>query len=766
MLSELKSKEEMQPDSHDGSYELVREIIKAYSKLDSFANITYLDLDAVYAMAIISNRIGIDEKKDKVRNSCLLKEDKNRLVYLIDFIWEKVRRGTVYSNVEPNGEHLLGMIGTGFHTFRNSSTDECARRFIRMCVEISKEDDEENIYSIAQNVLNSSFRGMQAASASAVLHCLKPFVFPILNRLALSSTAFNMMGINLVRPGELSTYIDNCRRIAEFRNKELPFKNYRIIDLIIRDLEDDSNTDIVDKSKEDEVIEMKENYSEVIKTDAGFDHNIILYGPPGTGKTYNTTIYSVAIIEGKDVEVIKQEAEENYADVKARYDEYKASGRVDFTTFHQSYGYEEFIEGIAPLIEDDGNKSDVAYRYKDGIFKKFCSKAAETPVTRKLNQFTNDNPIVWKVSLKGAGENEVKSECFSNSHIRIGWDGYGENISETTEYINGGKKVLEAFINRMNIGDIVVTLNSQTTIDAIGVITGEPKWVDSYDKYKRVRSVKWILSGINADITRYDGGKKLIETSVYRLGMNQIDIEMLIEEMEKERNKEPYVFIVDEINRGNISKIFGELITLIENTKRKGMPEEMEVILPYTQKPFGVPNNVYILGTMNTADRSIALMDTALRRRFSFIEMLPRPELLDRVVVKDKGESVNVGEMLRIINKRIEHLYDREHTIGHAPFMKLVDEPSIDNLAGIFAKSVIPLLQEYFYEDYAKIRMVLGDNAKTNEEDQFVAKRDFNWDDDFLGEQPEEVENIDTTYEIMYDNFTNIRCYQGIIEKL
>ena len=189
----------------------------------------------------------------------------------------------------------------------------------------------------------------------------------------------------------------------------------------------------------------------------------------------------------------------------------------------------------------------------------------------------------------------------------------------------------------------------------------------------------------------------------------------------------PYVFIIDEINRGNISKIFGELITLIEETKRKGAAEAAEAILPYSGELFSVPNNLYIIGTMNTADRSIALMDTALRRRFSFIEMMPKPEVLSQIgigIINVGGTEINITKMLETINERITYLYDREHSIGHAYFRKLFDDPSLETLANIFKLNVIPLLQEYFYEDYRKIQLVLGDNEKSSDDFKFVLDKE------------------------------------------
>lgn len=264
-----------------------------------------------------------------------------------------------------------------------------------------------------------------------------------------------------------------------------------------------------------------------------FPLNQIFYGTPGTGKTFVTSAYAVAICENK---ILDEVLAENYSAIKNRYDELKDDGRIDFVTFHQSYGYEDFIEGIKPKIVD----RNVSYSVASGVFKKFCARAERNP-----------------------------------------------------------------FLN--------------------------------------------------------------------------------------------FVFIIDEINRGNISKIFGELITLIEDDKRG----EISVTLPYSQESFTVPKNVYIIGTMNTADRSIALIDTALRRRFNFVEMMPRPELLS-----DNIDGVNLQKMLEKLNTRIETLLDREHTIGHAYFIKC---KTLADIAEVFRNKVIPLLQEYFFDDYEQIRLILGE---------------------------------------------------------
>ena len=214
-----------------------------------------------------------------------------------------------------------------------------------------------------------------------------------------------------------------------------------------------------------------------------------------------------------------------------------------------------------------------------------------------------------------------------------------------------------------------------------------------------------------------------------------------------------YVLIIDEINRGNVSKIFGELITLLENDKRLGQENAIQVSLPYSKDSFGVPPNLFIIGTMNTADRSIAPIDTALRRRFHFEEMMPNLEVVQDIMIED----IEVYKLLDSINKRIEYLYDRDHTIGHAYFMALKNRNNIETLSTIFQNKIIPLLQEYFYDDWEKIRLVLGDNQKEDENLQFIKiKQGYNLKDLF-GDKGLDSLDIDDESNIYEINKAGIR---------
>lgn len=513
--------------------------------------------------------------------------------------------------------------------------------------------------------------------------------------------------------------------------------------------------------KEVDLSKFNPNYEEGEEEMTDVAMNTILYGPPGTGKTYNTVVYAVAVIENKPVASIKAES---YSAVLERYNAYKTDGLIEFTTFHQSYGYEEFIEGIKPVMDSDDEHSDIQYSIEDGLFKAFCNKAS-MPTTKKANVDLglNKTPTIWKVSLWSTGDNPTRTECLENGHIRIGWDDYGPDITDDTDFSeNGGKNVLNSFIYKMKVGDIVFSCYSSTTIDAIGVVTGDYEWCNGQfdDGLNRMRKVNWIVKGINEDIVEINGGSTMTLSTVYKLKVSLADAMALIQkhlpatvQMDDKRN---HVFIIDEINRGNISKIFGELITLIESSKRIGQAEGMKAKLPYSQQLFGVPDNVYIIGTMNTADRSIATIDTALRRRFRFKEMMPDAEVLSGISVED----ISISEMLSRMNKRIAVLYDREHTIGHAYFIPLRDNPTIEQLAEIFENAIVPLLQEYFYEDYEKIRLVLGDNNKDNRDEQFIiaVENDYN---ELFGSTDIGFDDS-VTYEINRAAFDKIEAYRSI----
>lgn len=445
--------------------------------------------------------------------------------------------------------------------------------------------------------------------------------------------------------------------------------------------------------------------------------NQILYGSPGTGKTYNTIDKALEILGVNTKSKSRQE-------LKTLFEDYKSKGQIEFVTFHQNYGYEEFVEGIKPKL-DNGKKDDkIEYEIKNGIFKQLCTTNYQ--VIKALEEHKENK--VWKVSLGEkkyhdnlrANESDyLWSYCRTHNEIRIGWTKEEKNSS------------IANFENEIKVGDIVCIFDSTKTIKAIGIVTSEASYNEKepngYENthlqyFKRVRKVKWIYEGI---LEIQNGNRQLDQNTVYQL--DEVSIPYLIEQISKTESK-PRILIIDEINRGNISKIFGELITLIEPSKRIGKDEELRVTLPYSQESFGVPSNLYIIGTMNTADRSITSLDTALRRRFEFVEMMPDATKLGTFV--SQGKTIDLQKMLTAINERIEFLYDREKTIGHA---YLLDIKNLDDLKEAFQNKIIPLLQEYFYNDYEAIQAVLNDNGmvipkqanKQKEQSGFLASNGF-----------------------------------------
>ncbi len=405
--------------------------------------------------------------------------------------------------------------------------------------------------------------------------------------------------------------------------------------------------------------------------------NQILYGPPGTGKTYHTIDKALEIL-GENLE--------NRDEKKAKFDEYVKNGQIVFTTFHQSYGYEEFVEGIKPRIDSKENSKEVEYEIKDGIFKELCKKALDN----------------YKVSLL-TQEEFVKSEDLENK-IEIFLDELVDQQKFIEKIQSGGFK-LEEYNEKYRIITDDTNANLYLNLEIFKTL------LENKDKIINGRSIKQILNNKH---------RRQIDSYYFQLVKlfkeREQDYKVDNNPSEKPELK-PYIIIIDEINRGNVSKIFGELITLIEASKRIGEKEELKVTLPYSGKEFGVPKNVYIIGTMNTADRSIISLDTALRRRFEFIEMMPDVSKLSM-----DCEGINLQELLKAINTRIEYLLDREKTIGHAFFVSV---ENLEDLKKVFQNKIIPLLQEYFYNDYALINAVLNHNGMIKEDkkdDKYLQK--------------------------------------------
>jgi len=503
--------------------------------------------------------------------------------------------------------------------------------------------------------------------------------------------------------------------------------------------------------------------------------NQILYGPPGTGKTFNTINKALSIIESKTENEINSEKREV---LKNKFDEYINNGQIVFTTFHQSMSYEDFIEGIKPkIIEDAEENKQVIYEVEDGIFKQIVESAKK--------------------------ERTVSKEVIEKYNFNDAWN----DLVNESEMKFEDEKLLTLKIQTPNLGLDVVEVSEKGNLKLKPIYSKKSKvYTVSYDRTKKLHEVfpdLSIVKNIDKEFRAVIGGSN---STAYWSVLNYINNKINQSSKNINENIEsrllPHILIIDEINRGNVSQIFGELITLIEEDKRLGEDEKLEVILPYSKKKFGVPSNLYIIGTMNTADRSVEALDTALRRRFNFSEMIPQSKLLspsalycqllwkyqgvdwndsefvseenklfDFLQVSDELKSnrksiwetmkkdnnhanfsyfssftytgINLQTILETINNRIEVLLDRDHLIGHAYFINIKTEIQ---LLDVFKNKIIPLLQEYFYNDYQKIALVLGEGfvycLEIKEHNQIFAKFSKSLDFPTIEQKFELIEEI------------------------
>lgn len=458
--------------------------------------------------------------------------------------------------------------------------------------------------------------------------------------------------------------------------------------------------------------------------------NQILYGPPGTGKTYNTVIKAIEITNPELMPKDKDGNVENYETLKNKFDELKQQGQIEFVTFHQSYSYEEFVEGIKPEIpkwNDEG--SELKYVGKDGILKTIAKKALyehlnilqleDDKFKNIIKCFISDNPEGSKLKTQYSEFEIVK---YTQTAVIV------EPCNGKTEYNLTFNNLEKLYSNKQNI-------ENRKDIDQI------LGWKGLSTYYLAVLNKLKDYSGKN--ITNNQISQN--QDSIIIKSIDDYLQEYQEGKLSLKEDPKKYILIIDEINRGNISKIFGELITLIETDKRIGNKHEASTTLPYSKEQFGIPKNLYIIGTMNTSDRSIASIDIALRRRFKFVEMMPRPE---KIVNKNNQpqmvEDINLQSLLKTINERISYLLDRDHQIGHSYFMNWKNY-DMATLKDVWFDEIIPLLNEYFYSDWDKLQAILGgknDNDK-NDKKFFITKL----------KKPDLAYNVDCSDEEFYYNF-------------
>ena len=430
--------------------------------------------------------------------------------------------------------------------------------------------------------------------------------------------------------------------------------------------------------------------------------NIILQGAPGTGKTYKTAALALSIC-GETIP-------EKHEDVMKRYDELQKEGRIGFCTFHQSMDYEDFVEGIKPKTENE----QVAYEIEPGIFKTMCENAKNITTERKSEKIDFSKTRVFKMSLgeKGKDDAEIFDYCLENNVVGLGWGG-DKDFSQCKKREDfkalddtWGAIAMEIFKQWMQIGDVILVSDGTKSVKAIARIVGDYEFhKDAPIDMCQFRKVEWLYTGDLIPISKlYD--KNLSQQSIYGFyysnkfgkpdfnGTIKVDvINDIITGKVDDETLQNYVLIIDEINRGNVSKIFGELITLIEADKRIGGDHPIKVTLPYSKDPFGVPSNLYIIGTMNTTDRSVGNIDYAVRRRFAFVTLKADRQIL----VGKYGEESKQVKLFDSVFTFLDD--DKKHPdmdiddlmVGHSYFMADDD----NKLRLKLEYEIIPLIQEY-----------------------------------------------------------------------
>lgn len=436
--------------------------------------------------------------------------------------------------------------------------------------------------------------------------------------------------------------------------------------------------------------------SEVLDKDP---RNYVFFGPPGTGKTYQIVERALELIDKRTYEELKADGREA---LQQEFSRLTKEGKIHLVTFHQSYGYEDFIEGL----KSDGKGNFVP---TDGILKKAALEAMYEGIQSTSQDFSNEVRFeqLYDYLVENGLKNKIQFESKTGTTNFISYISEQNNIVVTSEDVKTSsivsKNRLLSLYRYVQEHDIDWKNNTMFVREAIGGCNQTRYW----------SVLNWILEKM--ENTTEDEEKIEVEGEEKKAIIQKALLENGSFDYS---NAKKHIVIIDEMNRGNISKIFGELLTLLEEDKRLTQSNELIVELPYSKEKFTLPPNLYVIGTMNTADRSIALLDTALRRRFVFEEIMPNTDLLESI-----GDEIDLAEMLSVINKRIEVLYDRDHMIGHAYF---INAKTDNEVIAIFQTKIIPLLQEYFYDDWEKIGLVLGGIGSSKEDQYIVYKEEVN----------------------------------------
>ena len=623
----LQDKTELNPNTYDASYELVTEVVKSYAKMQDLSECDYNDLDLIYLSTVGTWKHSVEKKIDSVNKSNLPKIEKERLIAYITKLWERVN-AREFTHCEDESKITFGMFGTGFYTTKTKTDPFNAQKLIQMCIDLLAVDNDEKAFEIVEKNIVSGFKGLAAGGISVILHCLKPFIFPILNSNQGKKNIFEKLGIKLSKTNSETTYIENSRKIKEYRDSNFSWKNYRIFDKEnFESLQGDTQM-----PQEDTLVK---KYADLLKN----TKNLILTGAPGTGKTY----------------LAKQIAKELGCE----------DDNIGFVQFHPSYDYTDFVEGLRPT-DKDGN-GNVGFERKDGVFKAFCARA--------LKNFVNSRKSVEEVAK--------------------------ETILD---------KQFDDFINRFDDKNLSSdgdrTFSCKIYEDESGKYFA-CKYYSSDREYKITKDDILTKLEQNKPMGTFE---KILYKEFNKFCNNQKNIEVN-EEITEKISLKNFVFIIDEINRGEVAKIFGELFYCVDpgyrgkegkiNTQYQNLIKENNIFY----SGFFIPENVYIIGTMNDIDRSVESIDFAFRRRFTWAEVKAEDTQymldieLDKYLAekaKRRMDNLNAAIWDEKENKGIEGLNEAYH-IGASYFLKLknYDGSQEKRFESLWEYHIKGILQEY-----------------------------------------------------------------------
>ncbi len=780
-MVELKKRKEIDPYKHNKCYELMDKAFTLYSK-NSITEFSYNDLDLIYLLTIGTWKSSINNKISKVKDSNLDTDSKDELIMYLE---------------EIEKEEDVGMFGTGFFTFNkpNSLRESEVNELMEMLIQLHGIDDEDQAIQHLESNLTKNYSGVGLGTISQILHCLKPYYFPILN--STGRDIYRKFGIEIEQENNIINYAKLTKRIKKFRDENFEIKNYRVFDMEA----------YVENIKEDEFIEEEDNdhYGEITRANRDFtinnDAKYWLYSP-GENADYWDEFYkegilaigwddigdfknyqskddivnklqsieettsskkndATAIFEFKsvmsqgDVIIVKKGRKEliGFGIVKSDY--YFDTGRNNFKNCREVDWKEKGSWKVDHNLVLKTLTDITSYESEDKLYSFYYEKLMSLMLNNKfshkrifkeylINEYGDTNGTVYSyikaidLLSEKLGYNMFEINDLNKLEI-LYLDVLKEQKSETNKYINeeapsyaknhfysaalkkyinflkniskkrGSEYQLNAPLNQILYGPPGTGKTYNSIVKAVEIV--ENREIESYDDALRLfnehlhKTIEFITFHQNYSYEDFIQGLRPETNNNSSLVFHKKDgvfkriadkalenLRLSITEPNVKANN--YVIIIDEINRANISRVFGELITLIEPDKRSHGKIPMEVILP-SGDIFIVPSNLYIIGTMNTADKSIALLDIALRRRFEFESMYPVYEI--------QGHEIKEVDVLKKINKKIVKSKGHDFQIGHSYFMN-----SHMSLVERMNKKVIPLLLEYFMNDENEVRDILS----------------------------------------------------------